>query len=213
MWLAFNCMSVHIRLEAIANHISSIQANKSWNHYTRSILVLLLLSSKCYVLGAGMWPHSQIRLQLPDWSQGMSSSRSMLHYFQIRFCLFIISWFCSMIFFIFYVLYLQATLLSSKQGTYEEFLKALLDAKKQRWKPSKVGSAFFEWPFSEIWLLHCSACMNAHVEDLEIQTEVCFWVILCEPHATGDLVNFTAKCHSPTGKCSTPSWHLSPHLP
>jgi len=44
----------------------------------------------------------------------------------------------------FYVLYLQATLLSSKQGTYEEFLKALLDAKKQRWKPSKVGSAFFE---------------------------------------------------------------------
>ena len=116
-------------------------------------------------------------------------------------------------FFFFYVLYLQATLLSSKQGTYEEFLKALLDAKKQRWKPSKVGSAFFEWPFSEIWLLHCSACMNAHVEDLEIQTEVCFWVILCEPHATGDLVNFTAKCHSPTGKCSTPSWHLSPHLP
>ena len=55
--------------------------------------------------------------------------------------------------------------------------------------------------------------MNAHVEDLEIQTEVCFWVILCEPHATGDLVNFTAECHSPTGKCSTPSWHLSPHLP
>jgi len=55
--------------------------------------------------------------------------------------------------------------------------------------------------------------MNVHVEDLEIQTGVCFWVILCEPHATGDLVNSTAECHSPTGKCSTPSWPLSPHLP
>ena len=35
---------------------------------------------------------------------------------------------------------LQATLLDSKQGTYEKFLKTLLDAKRQRWKPSKVGT-------------------------------------------------------------------------
>jgi len=35
--------------------------------------------------------------------------------------------------------------------------------------------------------------MNAHVEDLEIQAGVCFWVILCEPHATGDLAG---KFHS-----------------
>ena len=40
-----NCKLIHIRLEAIANHISNIQANKSWNQYTRSVLVLLLLSS------------------------------------------------------------------------------------------------------------------------------------------------------------------------
>ena len=34
---------------------------------------------------------------------------------------------------------LQATLLDSTQGTYEKFLKTLMDAKRHRWKPSKVG--------------------------------------------------------------------------
>ena len=93
---------------------------------------------------------------------------------------------------------LQATLLDSKQGTYEKFLKTLMDAKRHRWKPSKVCRYSSCILYNQS--IHRYFCI---VTSIHVYTILCTMVVghslvpMLSPHANEKLLFHTASWVGP----------------